>query len=63
MGTVNTESVREQLDNIENTYAKLSKAKKIDNDCRLLMQSMLLLIRLLVAVFMEKQTKKKAILI
>lgn len=60
MGTVNTESVREQLKNIEDSYDRLSKDKKVNNECHLLFQSMLLLIKLLVAVFMEKQTKKNS---
>ncbi len=58
MGSVNTNSVRNEMEKFEAMYAKLSKNKKIDSETHLLIQGLFMLIKLIVAVFMEKQTKK-----
>ena len=58
MGSVNTNSVRNEMEKFEAMYTKLSKNKKIDSETHLLIQGLFTLMRLIVAVFMEKQTKK-----
>ncbi len=58
MGSVNTNSVRNEMEKFEAMYAKLSKKKKIDSETHLLIQGLFMLMKLIVAVFMEKQTKK-----
>lgn len=58
MATVNRESVREEALRIKSEFARISQSKKIDNDAKLLFQSMLMLINLLIAIFLEKTTTK-----
>lgn len=58
MGSVNTHSVRNEMEKFEAMYAKLSKKKKIDSETHLLIQGLFTLMKLIIAVFMEKKTKK-----
>lgn len=60
MGSINTSSVREELNNFENMYAKLNKNNKIDEQTHCLIKGLFMLIKLIVAVVMEKQTKKRS---
>jgi len=58
MGTVNGLSVREEAERIEAEFNCLIADKKINSESKMLFQSMLMLIKLLVAIFLEKTTKK-----
>ena len=58
MATVNRESVREEAERIKSEFARISKSKKIDSEYQLLFHSMLMLINLLIAIFLEKTTTK-----
>lgn len=58
MSSVNGQSVREEAERIKVEFDRISASKKIDADMKMLFQSMLLLINLLVAIFLEKTTKK-----
>lgn len=58
MATVNRESVREEAERIKSEFARISIAKKMDNEYKLLFESMLMLINLLIAIFLEKTTTK-----
>jgi len=58
MGTVNGLSVREEAERIEAEFDHLIADKKINSESKILFQSMLMLIKLLVAIFLEKTTKK-----
>jgi transposase len=58
MSSINKQSVREESDRIKADMDRLIAQGKIDNESKMLMQSMLMLINLLIAVFMEKITKK-----
>lgn len=58
MGSVNTQSVREEAERIRTEFQRITSSKKIDTEIRMLFQSMLMLIHLLIAVFLEKSTKK-----
>ena len=58
MASVNRESVREEAERIKSEFARISKSKKIDNEYKLLFDSMLMLINLLIAIFLEKTTSK-----
>jgi hypothetical protein len=60
MATVNKESVREELDRIKTEFSKIAADGKINSEGKLLFQSMLMLINLLVSIFMEKTTKKNS---
>jgi transposase len=58
MGTVNTQSVREEAERIKVEFQRIAANKKIDAESKMLFQSMLMLINLLIAIFLEKTTKK-----
>jgi len=58
MSSVNTNSVREEIERLKSDFGRLSADKKINKEAMLLFHSMLAIINLLIAVFLEKTTKK-----
>jgi transposase len=58
MGSVNRQSVREEAERIKAEFDRLAANKKIDSESKMLFQSMLMLINLLIAIFLEKTTQK-----
>jgi hypothetical protein len=58
MGNVNRQSVREEAERIKTEFDRLAANKKINSESKMLFQSMLMLINLLVAIFLEKTTPK-----
>ncbi len=58
MGSVNRQSLREEADRINSEVNRLIANKQINSECSILMQSMLMLINLLIAIFLEKTTNK-----
>lgn len=58
MATVNQQSVREEAERIKAEFDRLSVNIKINSEYKILFQSMLMLINLLIAIFLEKTTKK-----
>jgi transposase len=58
MSTVNQQSVREEIDRIKSAFNKLVTDKKISKESQFLFENMLMLINILIAIFMEKTTKK-----
>ena len=58
MGSLNRESVREEAERIKLEFSRISSSKKMDTETKILFQSMLMLINLLIAIFLEKTTKK-----
>jgi transposase len=58
MGTINQQSVREEAERIKTEFDRLSTDKKINSETKMLIQSMFMLINLLIAIFLEKTTKK-----
>jgi transposase len=58
MGSVNGQSVREEAERIKAEFDRIAANKKIDIESKMLFQSMLMLINLLIAIFLEKTTKK-----
>jgi transposase len=58
MGSINTQSVREEAERIKAEFQRIAENKKIDTEISMLMQSMIMLINLLIAIFLEKTTKK-----
>lgn len=58
MSTVNGQSVREEAERIKAEFDRIAASKKIDAESKMLFQSMLMLINLLIAIFLEKTTKK-----
>jgi transposase len=58
MGSVNTQSVREEAERIKSEFQRIAANKKMDPQVSMLMQSMFMLINLLISIFLEKTTKK-----
>lgn len=60
MGTINRQSVREEAERIKAEFNRLVADKKINSETKMLIQSMFMLINLLIAIFLEKTTKKNS---
>src|SRR5438105_859937 len=58
MGSVNKQSLREEAERIKSEFDQLVENKKINKESKILFQSMLMLINLLIAIFLEKSIKK-----
>jgi len=58
MGTVNTQSVREETDRLKLEFERLADSGKMSAEIKALFQSMIMLVNLLVAIFLEKRTPK-----
>lgn len=58
MGSVNKQSVREEVERIKAEFDQLSSNKKLDTQTKMLFQSMFMIINLILSIFLEKTTKK-----
>ena len=58
MATVNTASVREEIARVEQEIAGLSETGKVSDESRMLFNTLLMIVNMLVAIFMERSTKK-----
>ena len=58
MSSVNKTSLREEFDTLKTQFKSLSSEGKMTAESRALFQAMLMLFELLMAVFMEKNTRK-----
>jgi transposase len=58
MGKVNKTSLREEFDHLKAEFSRLSSANKISPESMALFKAMLLLVEIMMAVFLERQTKK-----
>lgn len=60
MGSVNKQSVREEVERIKTDFERLSADKKINAETKMLFQSMFMIINLILSIFLEKTTKKNS---
>jgi len=58
MPSLNKQSLREEFDQLKNEFEQLSDEGKVTTETRALFRAMMMLFELLIAVLMEKQTKK-----
>ena len=58
MGAINKTSLREEAARIQTVFKELSADKKINNECKILIQSMIMLINLLISIFLERKIIK-----
>lgn len=58
MATINQQSVGEEAERIKADFERLATTKKLDGEFAMLFQSMLMLINLIIAIFLEKTTEK-----
>lgn len=60
MATMNKTRVREEVDRVKQEFEQLCLADKVTPEIRALMNSMLLIVELILAVFLEKKTRKNS---
>jgi transposase len=60
MASINTSSVREELDRLKSEFKRVSSEHRISDEIALLMSSMLTLLELICAIFLEKSTTKNS---
>ena len=58
MATVNKTSVREEIERIKSEFDRLSAAKQISPEVKMLFQSIFMVVNLILSIFLEKTTKK-----
>lgn len=58
MATMDKKSVREEVDRLKQDFEKLCSDSKVSPEMRAVMNSMLLVLELVLAVFLEKKTRK-----
>lgn len=58
MATVNKTSIREEVDRLKQDFEKLCSEGKASPEIQAVMNSMLLIVELILAVFLEKKTRK-----
>jgi hypothetical protein len=58
VASVNKQSVREEAERIRSEFNKLTANEKISSESKMLFQSMLMLINLLISIFLERTTSK-----
>lgn len=58
MPSINHTSVREELDRLKSEFTRLSSENAISGESKMLMNSMLTLLELIFAIFLEKKTSK-----
>ena len=58
MASINTTSVREELDRLKSEFKRQSSEQSLSSETKMLMSSMLTLLELICAIFLEKSTTK-----
>ncbi len=58
MASIDKTSVREELDRLKSEFNRLSSDNAVSGEVRLLMHSMLTLLEIICAIFLEKKTTK-----
>ena len=58
MGTVNRIALREEFDAHQEQFRELCRAGKVSSECEVLFNALLMLMRLMMTVFLEKTTRK-----
>ena len=60
MGTMNKMSIREEIQRLKHDFEQLCSAGKVSPDTRVVMNSLLVVVELILAVFLEKKTRKNS---
>lgn len=58
MATINQQSIRAEVERLQADFERLSSDKKINTESSVLINTLLMLVNLLIAIFLEKTTKK-----
>jgi len=60
MATMNKTSVREEVDRLKQDFDKLCSDGKVSSEIRVVMNSLLVIVELILSVFLEKRTRKNS---
>ena len=60
MGTMNKTSIREEIQRLKHDFEQLCSAGKVSPETRVVMNSLLVVVELILAVFLEKKTRKNS---
>jgi len=60
VASVNTSSIREEIAKVEQEIERLSRAGKVSDETRMLFNTLLMIANMLVAIFIEKSTRKNS---
>ncbi len=60
MATIDKTSIREEVDRLKQEFEQLCSAGKVSSEIQAIMRSMLLVVELILAVFLEKKTRKNS---
>ena len=61
MASIDKQSVRAEVDKVKSEFDALCAAGKVNDEVRVLMRSMLMIIDLILAIFMERKTRKTSL--
>jgi len=61
MASIEKQSVRAEVDKVKSEFDALCAAGKVNDEVRVLMRSMLMIIDLILAIFMERKTRKTSL--
>ncbi|MBU0946421.1 MAG: hypothetical protein KKE53_18495, partial [Proteobacteria bacterium] len=60
MATVDKISVREEIDRLKQEFEQLCSSGKVSSEIRVVMNSLLVVVELILSVFLEKKTRKNS---
>jgi len=60
MATVDKASIREEVDRLKQEFEQLCSAGKVSSEIRIVMNSLLVVVELILSVFLEKKTRKNS---
>jgi transposase len=60
MATLNKQSVRKEIERLKNDFDELCSAGKVSSEMRILMNSLLVIVELILSIFLEKKTRKNS---
>ena len=60
MATINKKSIREEVDRLKDEFEQLCSEDTVSSEIRVLMNSMLVIIELILSIFLEKKTRKNS---
>ena len=60
MATVNKTSIREEIDRLKQEFEQLCSTGKVSSEIRIVMNSLLVVVELILSVFLEKKTRKNS---
>lgn len=60
MGTINKTSVREEVERLKQEFEQLCSDGKVSAETRVVMNSLLIVVELILSIFLEKETRKNS---